>query len=746
MDIQEQEVDILSYLRLIQNHKKLIGFITFLFVATAFIYTYIQTPLYKATTTLNFEKTNPNMLPSQDAILFDINNKSFFDTQVKLITSRTLARRVAEKLSIASDRLPRRFSIMGTIKSLFRSSRQNPDPVKNLEAAASFILGGISVSRDGNTNILKIQFTHPDPVKSALIADTIAQEYISLDIERKYNISVQANQFISRQLQTLQKEISEAETRLIEYGSLKDIVSLSEGRSNILIEQLGKLNADYTQAVTNRITLESYYNTIKNTPRDQIDEVARNSNVNSIKQTINSLEQRIESMREKFQPDYPELRRLEVELSQAKQNLSKEVADTAEKVISSARAQYESALQKEKQLSDLLEAQKKESQTLHIDAVEYQNLLSIVNNKRKVMDVLLQRQSETEISSQLDSIKSNSISIVDKAMIPSYRSSPNLRMNMLISLVLGFGVGFLSAFMIEYLDDSLKTPDDVERFINSPTLGIIPKYSRSASYKKGYGYSYSYSRDKESDPNINYPVEMITHFRSRISISESYRTLRTAVLLSTAKIPKKILVTSSLPSEGKTSTATNLAITLAKMGKKTLLVDTDLRRPKIYKIFNRKNTSGIVNHIVSGIPIEKIIQKTDIDDLYIVLSGPIPPQPSEMLISDQFVSFVENASKVFDHIIFDAPPVIPVTDPSIIAHITDTLILVVRAGETSRKIVTRAIQKLTLEKIKISGIVLNSVDMERSAYYYYKGRYKSYYHKYYTYGEDISEVVNGGIK
>lgn len=749
MDIKEQEIDILSYYRIIKEHKRLIIFITALFIITAFIYTYIQTPIYRASTTINIERTNPNMMPVQDAIIADVRDRSFFDTQERLITSRTLARKVIESHKLLGDPPKPRFSLRRAITGIFKSRDTNivADPEIRMLGAVSGLVANINVSRIGNTNILQVQYTHPDPVKAALIADAIAHEYINLDIERKYNVSMQANQFISRQLEVIQREITEAENKLLQYGTSKDIVSLSDGRTNIIIEQLAKLNADYTQAVTNRISLESYYNTINNTPRDQIDEVARNTTINSLKVNISNLEQRIQSMRERFQPDYPELRRLEVELTQAKETLQRETREVADKVISSARAQYESALQKEKQLYEVLENQKKEAQHLHIDAVEYQNLLSIVTNKRKVMDQLLQRQSETEISAQLDSLKSSSIHIVDKAVVPTGKHSPNMRMNLMISAVLGFGLGFLLAFSIEYLDDSLKTPDDVERYIQKPTLGIIPKYSRSSSYKKGYGYYYSYGSDKKpSNADISYPVELISHYRSRITISESYRTLRTAVLLSAPTIPKKILVTSSLPSEGKTSTATNLAVTLAKMGKKTLLVDTDLRRPKIYKIFNQKNTTGIVNHIVTGVPIENIIKKTDIDDLYVVLSGPIPPQPSEMLISNQFVSFVENVSKVFDHIVFDAPPVIPVTDPSVIAHLTDILIMVVRSGETSRKIVERAIQKLTLEKIKIGGIVLNNVDMEKSAYYYYRGKYKSQYQKYYSYGEDISEVVNGARK
>lgn len=747
MDIKEQELDILSYIRMVQNHKRLIAFIAVLFIVTAFIYTYVQTPQYRASTSINIEMTNPNLLPAQDAIIQDVRHRSFFDTQERLITSRTLARRVIEDLDLLRDPPARSFSLRRTITGLFRKQDDSPpDPERRMQGAISGLLANINVDRIGNTNIIQIRYSHPDPHKAAQIADAIADQYINLDVERRFNLSMQANQFIGRQLENTQREIAEAEAKLLEYGRSRDIVSLADGRGNIVIEQLAKLNTDYTQAVTNRITLESYYNTIRNTPRDQIDEVARNTTINNLKSNIASLEQRVHSLRERFQPDYPELRRLEAELTQARQNLQRETEEVASKVISSARAQYESALQKERQLHDLLENQKQEAQSLHADSVEYQNLLSIVNNKRRVMEVLLQRQSETEIASQLDSIKSSSIHIVDRAVVPTGHYSPNMRMNILISMVLGLGFGFLMAYFIEYLDDSLKTPDDVENYLQLATLGIIPKY-QSGSHKKSYGYSYGYSQKKStSKPDANYPIELISHYKSRLTVSEAYRSLRTAVLLSSASVPRKILVTSSIPSEGKTSTATNLAITLAQMGKKTLIVDIDLRRPKIYKVFNRKNTLGLVNHIVSDVPLEKIIQKSQVDNLYTVISGPIPPQPSELLISDKFVTFVENISKIFDHIIFDAPPVLPVTDPSVIAHLTDCVILVVKAGDTSRSIIKRALQKLAIEKIKISGITLNNVDMQRSAHYYYKGRYKNYYNKYYTYGEDLSDAINGGAK
>jgi tyrosine-protein kinase Etk/Wzc len=322
--------------------------------------------------------------------------------------------------------------------------------------------------------------------------------------------------------------------------------------------------------------------------------------------------------------------------------------------------------------------------------------------------------------------------LVDTAILPAVPTKPNIKLNLILGALIGLGLGIGLTFLIEYFDDSIKNPDELER-IGLPILSIIPKIATDDLTKKILNRNGGSNGDLEEIQRIE--SRLVTHFDPKSPVSEAYRTLRTNIQFKDLeKTHRAILITSSTPKEGKSTTVANLAITMAQMGSKILLVDTDLRRPVIHSIFNLKKDNGITNFLVGNSGFEDIIKPTVIDNLFVVTCGPLPPNPSEILSSNKMKEFIKIAQKQFNTVLFDSPPIIAVTDAAVLSSMVDGLILVIKAHQTRRDAIKRALSLLESVKAKVYGSLLNSVNIERTygSYYYYY-----YYHYYNYYGHDL---------
>jgi capsular exopolysaccharide synthesis family protein len=463
------------------------------------------------------------------------------------------------------------------------------------------------------------------------------------------------------------------------------------------------------------------------------------------------LKREYQKMEERFQPDYPELQRTKVELESARKSLD----DETQNLVKGAYSEYQTALNKERSLETEFNEQKGEAFKMNSSAVLYNGLKVEIQNKKTLLDSLLRRESETGVEARLKGLRTSNIRVVDRARVPVRPSSPNKKRNLILALLLGLGGGVGLAFLFDFLDNSVKTSEDVERYAGLPTLGVVPKFSLEGT-NKAYSYARRLKGRKEPpqleagtvtpaaasfDTDASAPfvaavekaerpgsIELVPHFFPNSRLAESYRSIRTALLLSSADNPvKTIAVTSAMPGEGKTISVANLAVTLAQSGKTVLVVDADLRRPRQHRMFKVKNTYGLTTYLTDSVEIKDVVKSTEIPNLFLVNAGPVPPNPAELLGSDKMTRFIRMMSEESDYILFDLPPMLEISDALILGAKVDGVVLVVWGDKTSREALRKAREKLDLLKVRTIGVIINNVSAPSHGAYYYKDDYHRYH-------------------
>ncbi|TKJ34749.1 hypothetical protein CEE39_02170 [bacterium (candidate division B38) B3_B38] len=726
----EREVDIREYWHVIKKRRWTIYTVVIILVITVTIGSFITKPTYKATATLQIERENPRVLSFEEIFAIDASQQDFYQTQYKLMQSRSLARRVIKKLNLTSHpefSSASKVGILGRIRNIFRRDKgeqaeELADPYTNI---INTFLKNLEVEPIRNSRLAEISFISHNPRLSADLINAVAEGFIEVNLEAKYYASREAYDFLSKQIEELKKEIAVKEEEMQLYAGQKGIIAL-EGDENIIISKLADLNAEYTRAQMERIAKESYYNQMKNASPDSIPEVLRNPVIQDLKREYARLEREYAQKSKSFKADWPEMVRLKSEFDNTKQRLDKEVNDIVTKVSKSAESEYEAALARERALKEMLDKQKNEAIELHRNSILYTTLKTEVENKRKLLDSLMKRGGEAGVSAELRDFGTSNIRIVDRAETPQTAYRPRKKMNIMLSIIVGLMLGTGLAFFFEYLDSSLKNKEDVERYLNLPTIAIIPSLD-GLKTSKAYRYGYNSYYGDENSEKLPQSIEKIAQTNPMSSISESYRSMRTSLLLSSPESPPQIvLITSSQPSEGKTVTAVNLAITLTHLDKRVLLLEADLRKSKLATIFNINKDPGLTNFLTQDIEAVTIIKRTDIPNLFVTPSGQLPPNPSELLSSSKFDTLLEACRGSFDHIVVDSPPLLAFTDAQLLATKVDRVILVVKGAETPRESVMLGKEKLN--DAKIAGVVLNDLDIIEHHHYY---RHYYYYGKKY---------------
>ena len=410
-----------------------------------------------------------------------------------------------------------------------------------------------------------------------------------------------------------------------------------------------------------------------------------------------------------FRDKHPKVIALHSQIATIRNRINAEV----NQIVTSIVSEYELAQAQERDMTAALEDQKQEAMDLSQKAIEYGVLEREFESNKRIYNELLQRTKETSVTEQLET---NNIRVVDRAMTPTVPIAPRKKLNIFLAMVVGLVCGTVLAFFFEYLDNSIKTPEDIKQYLDMPFLGFIPKVAAEVTA--------AYPVAKRS-------ADTIVALEPRSTASEAYRSLRTNVMFSSLEHGPIILVTSAGPTEGKSITVANLGITMAQSGSKTLIIDCDLRKPRMHRIFNIPTTgSGLTDMIANfGTNGARItVKRTKIENLDILPCGKIPPNPSELLGSERMKLLLEALAKKYDKILIDSPPVTVVTDPVILSRIAGGVIIIIRAGETRRDVVRRAKEQLRNVNATILGGVLNSVDLQKDNYYY-----SSYYHYNYYY-------------
>ena len=687
-------------------------------------------PIYEARTQLLIERDTRRQT-SIDAIVTDRTSSyyddGFYQTQYNILRSRSLALRAVEALEKAGkvEVIPpspgTSFSLsglsgmaIGKVAGLFSSptpapvttAEAEPDEQKiataRLSGKASRFVGSLSVVPVRNSSLVNLVFRSPDNQYAAHAVNELANQYRSRNLESRVSDTQEANEFLSKQLEEQRRKVEISEAAALRYKEQNNATSVDD-RQNIVVQRLTELNAQVTKAKIERLDKESTYNQLVEAKKsggrvDAIPMVAANEFIQKLKVEIATLEEQRSQMAAQYGPNWPAMKDVISRLGVAQQRLSAEI----DGIIAATRTDYLAARAKEESLAGALNAQKGESMGLDRKAVEYAALQREAQADRQLYENLLQRTKETGVSGQY---RNSNIQIVDAAEFPRWPVLPNVPRDLMVALMTGLVLALGLVFAFEYFDSRIKSPDEIKTHLNMPFLGLVPSVPI-----------------KEGEQMLMGAMEVPPAF------AEAMKAIRTGVVFSSAEEgSRSVVVTSTAPHEGKTVVSSNLAAALAQTDQKVLIIDADMRRPRIHEVFGWLQDPGLSNVLVGTSTLADAVRKSTVPNLNVLPAGHIPPNPAELLGAPRFKELLRELGRQYDWIIIDAPPVMAVTDAALVGNIATGVVFVVGAEMTSRRHAAVAVDQLASAQSRFIGAVLNRANVQRHGYYY-----STYYRKDYV--------------
>jgi polysaccharide biosynthesis transport protein len=713
--VENRETNLRDYWAVIVKRRWIgIGFLLVLVVLTA-LYSLTQTRIYTATVQVMLEKNNPNVLTPSEFFSGEMLTPEFLQTQYRIIESRSLAQDVVRKLDLTHN--PEFVSIEESRKQALLPTAE-ADPGKITSEVASLeervvadVMGRIQVNPVRNSLLINISFLAHSPQTAAKVANAVAAAYIDWNLALRLKTQKNSANFLDEQVREQKKKLEASEQALQQYREKYGVVALnpsqtsSKGEGTMASQKLVQVTSQMVDAQNRRIEAETRYKKalelIKNPDQaESIPEVVTNPLVSQIKNQEVELLRKKSDLTEKYGQKHPTM----VALNQEIENLKKKKAQEIQNVVSSLKSQYDIAASQENSLRAAAGRTRDETLGQNKVAIDFQMIQQEVESNRTLYDMLLKRLKETNVSEENRYIN---IHIVDSAEVPKIPSKPTPTRNIFLAMLIGIVGGLGLIFFFEYLDNTIKTPDDVARHLGLPYLGPIPNFTV----------------EKEEPTN-----DLIVLQSPKAPASESFRGLRTSILFSSARHdPQVVLVSSAAAMEGKTLVASNLAVTMAQSGNKTLLIDCDMRRPRVHKLFHTDREPGLSNILIGAAPWEEMVRPTAIENLWVVPSGPIPPNPAELVSSEIVSDLIASARKKYDRIIIDSPPIMAVTDSLALSRLTDGMVMVIKVGTTAKEVISHALRQLKDMNARILGIVLNDIPLSGDQYHYYYQYHYSYY-------------------
>jgi capsular exopolysaccharide synthesis family protein len=560
--------------------------------------------------------------------------------------------------------------------------------------------------------------------------------YIEQNFKTRFESTMQASDWLSKQLVDLQMKVETAQEKLVNYQKEHEILGIDE-KQNITTQKLDELNKELTAAESERMDKESVYTLVQSADPDTATAAAIGSETGGAGSSSSSLLEKLREQRAdlriqvaqlstQFGPAYPKVSQLTNQLKEVDAQIQLEL----KKIVARVRGDYMAAAQRESMLRAAMDKQKQEANKLNESAIQYSILKRDLETDRTLYEGLLEKLKEAGVTAGL---RSNNFRIVDVARTPTEPTEPNVPRNLSFALALGLSTGIGLAFLLEGIDNTVRTPEQAQAISALPSLGMIPLGSKVAS-ETTIGKKLSLASSKEA-------VELVTQSRPQSQMAESYRALRTSLLLtSLGAPPKTILVTSALPQEGKTTTSINTAIVLAQKGTRVLLIDADLRRPSIHKTLGMGPRTGLSNVLTGNATLQQATVRSSIlPSLFVLPAGTPPPNPAELLASANMKDVLAELREQYDHIVVDTPPTLSVTDAVVMSTRADAVVLVIRSGQTTKQALRRARDLLMQVNARISGVLLNAVDLTSPDYYYYYEYQGKYGSRYYQEDELISD-------
>jgi polysaccharide biosynthesis transport protein len=708
--IDLEQVDAFGQLRatwdILLKHQWLILVTAFVLTLLVAVYSYKMNPVYQATARVDIEAEEPLLQSLNDLFRTDEVDDSFLATQISVLESDNLAWETIQQLGLTPNINPAGSSSSGTVLGISPA-------VKN--AAVAGFKGRLKVEQPKNTRMALVSYESADPRQAATVVNTLVQNYIENNFKTKYDATRQATGWMEQRLDEMKLKVEQSEAAMVTYERQNNLANIGD-KQTAEEAQLESMSKDLSQAQTDRLSKESLYKMVEAND-SQVGFIQTNSLLPGLEAKEVDLKEQYSQAVAQYGPTYPKALETQDQLKDLQALIERE----RRRVVENLHNDYLAAVQREKFLAEGVAQQKADVDRVNQLLIQHNLLKREFETNQQLYDNLLQHLKDANVSAGL---RATNIRVIDEATIPSFPIRPNRLRNIEFALAAGLILGIALAFTREALDNSIKNAQEIEKLTSLPTLSIIPIGGHSALRPAGLFQA-------GSNGNGGWPVELAVLKKPGAAISEAFRTLRTSVLLSTAERPPQVLlVTSSQPSEGKTATSLNLAVTLAQKGSRVLLVDSDLRRPALAKALNLQNRKGLAEILTGACEFdETLLQKPeDLESLFLLPAGPYPPNPAELLCSIKMETLIKQLRHRFDHIVLDSPPVLPITDATILSSLVDGVIMVVECEGTTRAALSRACSVIEHSGGKILGTVLNKVDTRRDGYYGYR-----YYHGYYSY-------------
>jgi succinoglycan biosynthesis transport protein ExoP len=680
----------------------------------------------------------------------------YFNTQVQILTSPTLLRRVAKTLDLEHNRnflsppvanqstwssLLRMFGFDRSVKEPQPQSQvpviagindkaslsvgNNTDDASEVERLAPYVdslQGMVDIEQIKKTRLIDIRSSHTDPKVAAKVVNATADAFALWNLEVKTKTNSIAGTYLQKRIAELQSQIRNGEEQLVNYAQSHEIISLDPNQ-NTVVERLAGLNKQLLEAENDRILAETGYRASLGTGAAEATAEVSDKQITDLKSRLSDLKQKRAQLLLTDTDESPEVKDVNEQIGLLDRQLS-ETRSTAKTVVrTNLETNYRKALEREKTLRESFNKQRSETVNQNQAAINYNILKQEIETNKGLLDGLMQRSKENDVSM---AGTPNNIHVVDYASEPKGPIGPRRLQGVMIALFLALALGVGLALFLEYLDDTVKSASDVERGLRLPALAVIPVAGRTAKQRL-LPIPRLFRRNIGSGTGR----ELLINSDGPSVQAEAYKHLRTSVLLSIAgRAPRTLLVTSSVPAEGKTTTVVNMATVLAQTGARVLVIDADMRRPRLHQLFGVENREGLSTALSSDMTLNEILSMVNQykdTNVYLLSSGAIPPNPAELLGSEQMRNLLEGACESFKYIIIDSPPITSFTDGVLISSLVDGVLLVVHGGRTSRQVVKRTRQMLQEIGARIIGVVLNKIDLRSQEYYYYHQDYKAYY-------------------
>ena len=660
---KDRDLDIRYYADLLWRARSLIaaagvvGLLLGLFVA------FLQTPEYQAGVMIQIDPPTPTFMSVTDALVGAgayWQNADYYNTQFKILRSRDLGEKIVKALKL-DDQPP---------------YKDNPD-------AGALFMAHVGVEPIPESRLVTVTVTHPSPKEAALWANTLADVYRDASLEGRLDNAKKAYEWLQGRLTATQGSMREAQEKLFKSYQTQDLF-VPEGSVSAVSTSITRLNDDFIAARTRRITIEAAVQQVRDMRArgeslDSVPQVAADPVVVGLNSQIGALTVDLSKLLEKYKPAHPEVQKIEAQIAEIK----KARVARAEQIMGGLQAEFTQLQKRENELKAAIDGQKSVAASQSRRTSELEVLKKEAESSKGLYEVLLQKLNETDIAA---SIKNNNVSVVEKASAPRSPVRPAKRKIGLIGLLLGLALGVGLVLARDYLDNTLRDPEEVERYLHLDLLAAVPRYEADNAHL----------------------------------VTEAYQNLRTALLFARGEEDGQVvLITGTAPQEGKTTTLVNIAKLLAGAGEKTVVLDCDLRRAQIHQRLGLEREPGLTDHFVKHVPLDELLKPTELPNLFVLTAGPLPPNPPALLARKSVVDLFAELRTRFEWILVDSPPLASVTDALLLARHADVAVMVVQHNKVDKKVVKRSVAALQKASPNVLGVVLNQVDVQQKGYYYY---------------------------